>query len=351
MTDLAFADRVRGCLLGGAVGDALGAPIEFMTTEAIERRYGFPVTEVLPPGRFTDDTQMTLFTCEGLIRANVRGRSKGVCDVPSVVHRAYLGWLHTQGRFVEKELLDGWLVRERRLHRQQMPGLTCLSALESGEAGTTREPINDSKGCGGVMRAAPAGLFTTFTRGETYPLGCDIAALTHGHPLGWQSAGALAVIIRALVDGAELGEAVVVSMRATSPEMRSVLENAVEVAGEGLPDASTIAARLGGGWVGEEALAIAVACALAAPDFATAVIAAVNHAGDSDSTGSICGNILGALHGEDAIPPQWLDALHARDLVEAVADDFVREMIDPPIEDPDGYGDPPRWWWERYPGW
>ena len=94
------------------------------------------------------------------------------------------------------------------------------------------------------------------------------------------------------------------------------------------------------GWVGEEALAIAVACALAAPDLEQGVLAAVNHSGDTDSTGSICGNILGALHGESAIPTRWLDALDAGDLVETVADDFVREMTDPPDS-----------WGERYPGW
>ncbi len=134
-----------------------------------------------------------------------------------------------------------------------------MGALEiGGEGGTTHDPINDSKGCGGVMRAAPAGLFTTFVPHETYQLGCDIAALTHGHPLGWQSAGALAVIIRAIVDGAPLSDAVGAAMRATSPEMRAVLAIAVDAAGNGMPSAATIEARLGGGWVGEEALAIAV---------------------------------------------------------------------------------------------
>ncbi len=305
---------------------------------------------MLPPGRFTDDTQMTLFTCEGLIRANVRGRSKGICHPPSVVHYAYLRWLHTQGRVVDKELLDGWLVKERRLHRQQMPGITCLSALESGDFGTTTEPINDSKGCGGVMRAAPAGL-VTWASEDTYKLGCDIAALTHGHPLGWQSAGVLAVIIRSLVDGQPLRRAVVAAMREVDDEMRGIMEHALAVADAGVPDATTIERELGAGWVGEEALAIGVVCALTAPDFASGVIAAVNHSGDSDSTGSICGNVLGALYGETAIPTEWLDSLHARDLVETVADDFVREMTDPPIQDPDGYDDPPRWWWERYPGW
>ena len=124
--------------------------------------------------------------------------------------------------------------------------------------------------------------------------------------------------------------------------MRAVLmERALDVAGRGLPDASTIDEQLGGGWVGEEALAIAVACALAAPDFEQGVLAAVNHSGDTDSTGSICGNILGALHGESAIPTRWLEALMP-DLVETVADDSSRYR---PADDRSA-----PWWWERYPG-
>jgi len=349
VTDLDFADRVRGCLLGGAVGDALGAPIEFISWAEIERAHGpAGITEILPPGHFTDDTQMTLFTCEGLIRANVRARSRGIAHARSMVHRAYLRWLHTQGERVESEALTGWLVTDRRLHRREAPGNTCLSALASGEMGTTDEPINGSKGCGGVMRAAPAGLFTTFVPKETYQLGCDIAAVTHGHPLGWQSAGALAVIIRSLVDGAQLRAAVVAAMRETDGEMRRTMERALTVADGGVPDATTIERELGGGWVGEEALAIALACAVAAPDFEQGVVGAVNHSGDTDSTGSICGNILGALHGETAIPTRWVEALDARDLVETVADDFVREMTDPPVADE--WGSPPEWWWERNPG-
>ncbi len=239
--------------------------------------------------------------------------------------------------------------RDRRLHCREAPGNTCLSALASGEMGTTTDPINDSKGCGGVMRAAPAGLCPSLSLPETYLLGCDIATLTHGHALGWQSAGVLAVIIRAVLDGAPLSEAVVAAMQLTSLEMRAVLVIAVDVAATGLPSASTIESRLGGGWVGEEALAIAVSCALAAGDLAQGVLAAVNHSGDTDSTGSICGNILGALHGEEAIPTRWLDVLDARDLVETVADDFVSEMTDPPTADE--WGSPPDEWWQRYPGW
>ena len=121
------------------------------------------------------------------------------------------------------------------------------------------------------------------------------------------------------------------------------LEDAVGLAGDGMPTPEEIEATLGQGWVGEEALAIAVACALAAPDFCTGVTAAVSHSGDSDSTGYICGNILGADLGSEAIHATWLDALDAADLVERVAADLVLEVMNQPEVDGE--------WWDRYPGW
>lgn len=338
------AERIRGCLLGGAVGDALGAPVEFQSWASIRGANGpVGVTELQAPGRFTDDTQMSLFTVEGLIRASVRGRTKGIRHTPTVIHRAYLRWLHTQGDRWDARVgpLDGWLVTDRRLHRREAPGNTCLSGLRGGIAGTTEEPLNGSKGCGGVMRVAPIGLFRD--ENEAWELGCAAAALTHGHTDGWQPAGALAVIISDICAGASLSDAVSAATVRTTGDTRRRLDEAVALAGVGMPDPEEIAAILGGGWVGEEALAIAVACALAAPDFRSGVTWAVSHSGDSDSTGAICGNILGALGGPDTIPPEWLDALDSADLVAAMATDLALELVDPP--DVEGS------WCSRYPGW
>jgi ADP-ribosylglycohydrolase len=94
------ADSIRGCLLGGAVGDALGAPVEFDAMERIRERFGpAGITELAEAygrrGAITDDTQMTLFTAEGLIRAYVRGVTKGICHAPTVVDHAYARWLIT----------------------------------------------------------------------------------------------------------------------------------------------------------------------------------------------------------------------------------------------------------------
>ncbi len=347
-------DRFRGCLLAGAIGDALGAKVEFWPLSEIHRQLGPPGVRGFlgDMGEVTDDTQMTLFTAEGLIRASVRGRSKGICHVPSVVHHAYLRWLYTQGvgwaeagARLGGEGPDGWLVAEGRLHHRRAPGNTCLSALHSGKLGATDQPLNDSKGCGGVMRVAPVGLLVGDPE-RAFQLGCEVAAITHGHPSGWLPAGALAAIVSHLAGGDPVAVAVQAARRLllghpSHGETLAALDEAVRLGRHGPPRPSELE-RLGGGWVGEEALAIAVGCALGAPDPRSAVVAAVNHSGDSDSTGAICGNIVGAAHGEAWLPREWVDRLELGDVVARIADDLWRERFEPPSGDD---------WWAQYPGW
>jgi ADP-ribosylglycohydrolase len=79
---------------------------------------------------------------------------------------------------------------------------------------------------------------------------------------------------------------------------------------------------LGGGWIAEEALAIGLFCALVARDFKGGVLLAVNHGGDSDSTGAIAGNLLGLIHGKRGIPDEWLERLELRDVIERVGRDL-----------------------------
>ena len=128
--------RFQGCLLGGAVGDALGAPVEFLTRREILRRFGPEgITGYTPAwgglGTITDDTQMTLFTAEGLIRAWVRERVTGTASAVGVTAHAYLRWLRTQGerphRAIDTGTVEtGWLFQQRALHSRRAPGVTCL---------------------------------------------------------------------------------------------------------------------------------------------------------------------------------------------------------------------------------
>lgn len=348
--------RFRGCLLGGAVGDALGAPVEFMSHAEIRSQYGSAgvtdmVDGVWPAGSITDDTQMTLFTAEGLLRAWVRGALKGIADPPGVVDHAYARWLHTQGERSPRwekwnqDGYDGWLVDLSPLQARRAPGNTCLSALGSDRMGTLRRPLNHSKGCGGVMRVAPVGLLAE--RKLAFSLGVEIGAITHGHPSGYLSAGFLAAVIAAIRDGLSF-EAALEDITAElkrhpgHEETLSAVGAARELAAAGTPSAEEVQ-RLGGGWVGEEALAIALYAVLATDSFRDATLLAINHGGDSDSTGAIAGNLAGVVYGERAIPDEWLERLELREAITRIAEDLYRCWRQT--------GWDPKQEWEQYPGW
>ncbi|MCL2873074.1 MAG: ADP-ribosylglycohydrolase family protein [Betaproteobacteria bacterium] len=332
-------ERFWGCLLGGAVGDALGAPVEFMRRSDILNTFGSDgITEYAPAygglGTITDDTQMTLFTAEGLLRAYVRGCFRGICSVPSVVSHAYLRWLLTQGEcpaIKDVEVGDGWLFQQPALHHRRGPGNTCLSALKAmksfGDPAT-----NNSKGCGGVMRMAPVGLMKWCKEkvwenaDNAFLLGTKLAALTHGHPTGALAAGALAALVQALVSEITLQDALaevkeLCQKKDTNRETLRAIEKAETLAASSLSPHEAIA-QLGEGWVAEEALAISIYCALVSRDFAEGIILAVNHDGDSDSTGAITGNLLGALYGVAAIPSAWLEPLELREVITEIAEDL-----------------------------
>lgn len=337
----------QGCIIGGAIGDALGLPVEFLSLAEIQRHYGDQGITDLVPGAggkalISDDTQMTMFTAEGILRAVARGTERGVCQITSVVHNAYLRWLETQGYNTHLDEADGWLIKVRALHSRRGPGSTCLSALASGQQGTMEEPLNNSKGCGGVMRSAPVGLL--YTRRRAFKLACECAALTHGHPSGYLSAGSLAHIIACIREGMGLEDAVQDALAELQKykgheECTEAVSKGLALAGENSSPQECIP-QLGEGWVGEEALAIAVYCALKYRDnFRQGVIAAVNHNGDSDSTGAITGNILGALLGIEQIPQTWVETVELKDELMELAEDMLIKYKDT--------GD----WWEKYPGW
>jgi len=346
---LSSRSSFRGCLLGGAVGDALGAPVEFRDLAAIRRRHGPAGVTGLEPahgrrGAITDDTQLTLFTAEGLIRAHNRWTGRGMVSVEAVVQGSYRRWLRTQGSGErEPDQDDGWLVGQPALNARRAPGATCLAALQGGERGTRGQPLNDSKGCGGVMRIAPVGLVAD----EPFELGGKLAALTHGHPTGWLAAAFLAELIGMVVRGEGLPEATHLALGRLRrvpghEEVLRAVERAQALALEGRPTAARVES-LGAGWVAEEALAIGVYCALVAQDFRHGVLLAVNHSGDSDSTGSIAGNLLGLVHGEEAIPAEWRRQLELADVITTVADDLWEIRFG---KHQDGEG----WAVDRYPG-
>ena len=116
-------DHYLGCLLGGAIGDALGAAVEFDSLADIRKKFGSDGIQTYAEafgrvGALTDDTQMSLFSAEGLLRASTRASHKGIgSPFASCTYSAYRRWLVTQNELPENQVsMDGWLVKERGLY-------------------------------------------------------------------------------------------------------------------------------------------------------------------------------------------------------------------------------------------
>ena len=346
-------DRIRGSLIGGAVGDALGYPVEFIYSfEEIQKRYGergitrldtrqhwLEEADQVGKAVVSDDTQMTLFTANGLLNAK-RQKSNmkyGIC-------RAYIEWYLTQVGKWSNKYKDCWIARIPELNKRRAPGNTCMSSLYAIYSG--REPMNNSKGCGGVMRIAPIPLYAAVDNRmgilDADKLAGDAAEITHQHPLGFISAALMShVIYRLALDIEPTQDSMkhyimegVAEMRKQYKAYHNDVERMAELAERAIflldnrkTDLENIG-HLGEGWTGEEALAIALYCALKHFDsFEEAMIAAVNHGGDSDSTGAVTGNILGAAIGYEAIPQFYKDDLEMHDLILHMADDLYQGEV------------------------
>lgn len=348
-----YRSRVLGLLLGGAAGDALGYTVEFSSREQILARHpqGLAQPEqvdgvhrdgtgqTLP---ISDDTQMTLYVLDGLLEWIEWANDGQMADPAASVWLACLRWWRTQNGRVP----DGapqppgrWIDAHRELHVQRAPGNACLCGLDRPDMGLPRDPSNtQSKGCGTVMRSAPYGMVPRLEDHLVVSLARQGAVLTHGHPAAWTSSAAFALMVSALMGGRSLAEAVQSGedwlRQHTHKEpdggTLAALERAVTLAaGEGGPHSgqdqhrwqTLLPAELGEGWVAEEALAIAVYAVLSTADSATdpqdhlerTLRVAITHSGDSDSTGSLAGQLLGAHYGmaifgtgPSAQEPTWI---------------------------------------------
>lgn len=324
-------DRIIGGFRGGAVGDALGEPVEFLSAQERKERWGDRGVEGYVHdgwGHFTDDTQMTLFTAEALIVQAQTGE-----PLPIALHKAYLRWLLTQEirpQHLHPDQFDqeGFLLDHQELYQRMGPGRTCLTAL--ARAWHLGMPaINDSKGCGGLMRVAPIGFWAALQGAQwplerTFQVASIAAQLTHGHPCGYLSAGAFAAILQEVCNDTPLNEATAFvcdymeKLGETSKPTRSALEHAVALAESGASWTEAVD-RLGAGWVAEEILATAVFLGWVADDFDSAIRLAANHPGDADSVGAIAGQLLGTVLGAGTIGSRWTDRIVAYSIVENTA--------------------------------
>jgi ADP-ribosylglycohydrolase len=290
---------------------------------------------------------MTLFSAEGIIRAGDARWDDDAMALTRSVQAAYLRWLSTQVDGDPESMASspcGWLVTEPGLHHRRAPGNTCVSALRAQIGAktlpTVASVLNTSKGCGAVMRAAPFGIAAR-TRETAFLWGRDTGAMTHGHPSGYLSAAHFAAVIW----GISRGEPLAISIDRASDllaredgheETAAAIAGAMAMVALGPPGPSALES-LGGAWVGEEALAIALLCAATCEGSSPEAVA------ESDSTGSMVGNLLGAMHGVEALPPAWLDDLELRGVIDRVARD-LRSATEGHVDESAYPIDSPRRW-------
>lgn len=338
-------NRIRGSLIGGAIGDALGYPVEFLSWGNIKNKYG--ATGITRYDRqfensidkglalVSDDTQMTLYTACGILNAE----KDGTAIVPSICE-AYTEWLLTQIRKKKEGFDQCWIGKLQEMNSCRAPGNTCINSLM--ELMNGYKPCNDSKGCGGVMRIAPIPLYGAVDNRMNISQVCKLAAeaseLTHQHPLGYIPSAFVAYLVyRLALDENPTRENFITYIKEglsfisdnfhkyndAVGEFILLVDRAIFYAKSANDDVKNIENYLGRGWVAEETVAIAVYCSLAYfDDFEKAIIAAVNHSGDSDSTGAVTGNILGAAIGYETLPDFYKESLELHDVIIHIADDI-----------------------------
>ena len=355
-----LGEYFKGCLIGGAVGDALGYPVEHMTLDEIKQKYGLEGIDYysLKKGLISDDTQMVMFTINGILV----GETYSIYEhefksLTTFVLDAYLDWLVTQG-LSEEENRHSWLLDVKKLYEVRSPGRTIVSSLIERKTNrniSLNKPLNNSKGCGAVTRIAPVGLIAQ-KYGDPFIEAARISAITHGHPMSTLATQLMATIINnifkyedkslwtvikdSIKEIKDKYEGVPPSMldsfnnetQKYLPSFIELMKNALvkvkhalvqKEKGDFVKDTDMIAS-LGEGWVAEEALAIAIYCAVRhVLDPLEGIKAAANHSGDSDSTASLTGQILGAYCGLRIFPDSFIENLENHEVILELADDLV----------------------------
>ena len=305
---------MRDCVLAGALGDALGYPLEFLTEFEIDNRYAsdgkLQFLDIIDEALYvSDDTQMSLYTLEAIL--------KNPDNPIDTIYEHYQDWCWSQlqTRYSRTQIchpqVSSLLQYPEMLH-DRAPGTTCLDALMSGRKGTFKTRINYSKGCGGVMRIAPIAIYygleaPDFDTHKIGMIGVEAASITHGHNMNVLASYNFIVLLTKILRNPEtpLLENVKSSLQETqhhfayfeeSSEYECLIQNAIFLSQRNTLSDREAIQQLGEGWIAEETLAIAIYASLKYQNnFSEALLCSVNHRGDSDSTGIVTGNILGTL--------------------------------------------------------
>lgn len=282
------SQQIEAILLGLALGDALGYPVEFIKLPAIRQKYGSNGIQEPPfPALYSDDTQMTLALAEGLLDAGINAPLDGLMQG---IGKRFINWLDSP-------------------ENNRAPGTTCIKGVERFQSGISwhESGILESKGCGSAMRVAPLGFIYQHDEVRLKEIAMASSEITHRHPTAIAATVAAAYLIKLVLDGIPTTDYMRCLYDFTtglSDEMDLAILRVGHVLGWTNEDLALD--HIGQGWTGEEAVALALYCVLRYPDdYVSCVRRAANTNGDSDSIACIAGGIMGARLGLDAIPVEW----------------------------------------------
>lgn len=322
-------EKITDILCAGALGDAFGYAVEFHSWAKISREYGPGGIRHIPANPVaSDDTQMTLFACEGLIYGLTEGTfnngpfklSMHPFDDPQLnlnhltkwQTNSFLNWYHTQFNANGDELSASMFRDNAELFHRREPGNTCLSSLKRIKDNEIVE--NNSKGCGGTMRAAPYAFICDFADLDfIWELSCRSAKITHHNTDGWASSGALSVILASLINGETDYNLIISDVVERCRTVGAHDTAALLILAQNFKHTDmhpiTLTQVFGEGWTGDEALAIGVYAGFKAMSVMEAIIIATNHSGDSDSTASIAAQIAAARMGMNEMEYAAFDSI------------------------------------------
>ncbi|MCL2019814.1 MAG: ADP-ribosylglycohydrolase family protein [Oscillospiraceae bacterium] len=346
--EISARERYEGALLGFAIGDAFGYPIRAMEFSDICRRFEkhgcleLAVSKQTETALFTDATQMSLFTADGIIWADREARG-GEINYTTYVFYAYQFWLFTQTNTIagkeyawlfdtERNHRKCRLLRAKGLYKNRYSDRTNIDALLSArdnQYGRLIHRVNSNNDNGGLKRVLPAGLYFNYDAETAFRAGADFAAITHTSPSGYLAAGCYSALIAELMNGEPLEDALNMVMRILKEyegheQTLHALKAMLGLVRDQSVSPRTAVSRLGTGKNAEEALAIALFCVfIHSESFADAIRLAANHDGDSEVCAALCGGIFGAYRGAESIPKRWIKKIQYYNLIMDVGEELI----------------------------
>ena len=341
-----YMDKFEGAIIGSAIGDAFGYPLMRLSFEEICGTFEkngameLAISRKTKTALFTEATQMSLFTADGILWAHNERVSDENASVANYVFYSYQMWLYMQTKTIAGPEYE-WLFNKKqnpnmssllrskglgRSRRLNDVNIDALLEAKNNNYGTLNKRVNNNKDAGAVKRVVSAGLFYGKSPEMAFRIGCDIGAVTHSHPDGYLPCGVFAAIVAELMTDKSVDDAVnnAMALLAAYPNNENtynMLQSAVDLASNENIDPLEGVAELGDGFSAVSCLSIAVYSAIVhQTNYRFAIELSTNHDGDSAACGAITGGILGVWYGRKKLPKPWIKKMQYQNLLETVAD-------------------------------